>query len=527
MTMEDTGRPGGPPDRFVNGHDLSAHALTDGLTTLQRESPDREATRYLAAATQTDLTYAEFVVEKVINERFRALAPTFGVDVPVVAKWALKALHTRARRDYVLSLMLVGFLLVSLLDFHWQLTVILTPAVLLAAWLAVSWENWVRLRIVIGKMLRNRFDADEAPLPRQESHRQRLEEVKKRRDGNLVVFSGHSAFIGSGDPLGYRRVLFDITREEESGESDEDDMPDKADDADAEAGKKQDFTSQDLHTALVEAFDNKSGLGTKLDNLRVYERLFVNGLNIQGSKLFKRADSLHCPPASVGQEFLAQAAVHPTPEARTYVCVEMTGWKGQLVVTLFIRAVYTGDSLFLEWTFRVLPPVRKEFLRIDLFYEMAKHRQVRLCLRDGLRETIPALLTSPYRALSAYRKPYIAKRREARQADIIKRGYVFDYGARRSIRERACGWQRHHYFLARDENMYVLLAQQRLTQAVREFLKKHGIPLVDYDSQVKVILNSTLNNNTYNVGDIKDSTGVVIGNNSKANVGDSAKGKKQ
>ncbi|HTZ30560.1 MAG TPA: hypothetical protein VMC83_41615 [Streptosporangiaceae bacterium] len=524
--MEDTRRQPGPPDGFVNGHDLSARTPANGLTTtLHRESPDREATRYLAAATQTDLSYAEFVVEKVINERFRALAPTFGVDVPVVAKWALKALHTRASRDYALSVMLLGFLFVSLLNFRWQLMIILTPAVLVAAWLAVSWENWVRLRVVIDKMLRHRFDASKAPEPRQESHRQRLEEVEKRRDGNLVVFSGHSAFIGSGDPLGYRRVLFDITREEDSDESDKDDVPNKADEADG-VTERRDFTSQDLHTALVEAFDSKSGLGTKLDNLKVYERLFVNGLNIQGSELFERADSLHCPPASVGKEFLAEAAVHPTPEARTYVCVEMAGWKGQLVVTLFIRAVYTGDLLFLEWTFRVLPPVRREFLRIDRFYDMAKHRQVRLCLRDGLQETIPALLTSPFRALRAYRKPYVAKRRELRQADIIKRGYVFDYGAKRSIRERACGWQRHHYFLARDENMYVLLAQQRLTQAVRDFLKKHGIPLVDYDSQVKVILNNTLNNNTYNVGDVKDSTGVVIGNNSKANVGDSAKGKK-
>jgi hypothetical protein len=37
--------------------------------------------------TQIDIKYAESVVRRVINEPFRSLAPTFGVDVSVVAKW--------------------------------------------------------------------------------------------------------------------------------------------------------------------------------------------------------------------------------------------------------------------------------------------------------------------------------------------------------------------------------------------------------------------------------------------------------
>ena len=45
---------------------------------------DKETTRYLAAATQTDLMYAEDVVERVQNERFRALAPAYGADVVVI-----------------------------------------------------------------------------------------------------------------------------------------------------------------------------------------------------------------------------------------------------------------------------------------------------------------------------------------------------------------------------------------------------------------------------------------------------------
>src|SRR5690348_8267084 len=90
-------------------------------------------------------------------------------------------------------------------------------------------------------------------------------------------------------------------------------------------------------------------------NIRAYERLFVNGLHIQNDVQLL-PDPLRPPPTSVDSALLNAAAVNPSPKARTYVCVEMPGWHGQLVVTLFIRAVYAGKSLFVKWTFRVLPP---------------------------------------------------------------------------------------------------------------------------------------------------------------------------
>lgn len=101
---------------------------------------------------------------------------------------------------------------------------------------------------------------------------------------------------------------------------------------------------------------------------------------------------------------------------------------------------------------------------------------------------------------------------------MIERGYVFDYGAENSIREDACGSQRHHYFLARDETMYILLAQQTLIRAVGTFLDEHGVDLGQFDDQVKIILDKSIN-----VGNISNSLGVVVGDNSSAKINDSAK----
>ena len=372
------------PEPSVNGHKLSADfAAADiaAVKTLGR-SDDREATRYLSAATQLDIWYARAVVKKVMNERFRALAPAFGIDVPVVTMWAIKALRARAQRD---------------------------------------------------------------PEP---------------------------------------------------------------------------FSSQNLHTALAEALDHESGLAKNLHNIRVYERLFVNGLHIQKNRQLL-PDPLCAPPTSVNKGLLSAAALHPSPEARTYVCVEMPGWQGQLVVTLFIRAVNAGGSLYVEYTFRVLPPLKAKFLWIDRFDELTVQRRLRHSLGVGILTMVRALLASPYWAIKTYRQPHPARRRQLRQRSVIERGYVFDYGVQRSIREDTCGTRRYHYFLAQDETMYILLAQQTLIRAVEKFLDDHGVDLDQFNDQVKIILDKSIN-----VGNISDSSGVVIGDNSLAKVNDSAKEKK-
>jgi hypothetical protein len=442
-----------------------------------------------------------------MNEPFRALAPTFGIDVGAVAKWAIQTLHARAQRDRILCAIFAQLILVSALSFIWIPTLILMPIIFIAAWLTVSWEHWERMyNVVTQKMLRNRFDPRVAPSPRRENDRVRLDEVAKRRDGNLVVFSGHSAFIGSGQRLYYQRILLDVSRGKES----EDGTPMNPDK----------FTSEDLHAAIIRAFDDKSGLARNLANIRVYERLFINGLHIQHDKQLL-PNPLRPPPTSVDENFLRAATLHPTPEARTYVCVEMPGWQGQLVVTLFIRAVHTGDSLYIDWTFQVLPPLRDEFLKIDAHYEVSRYHQIAASLRFGLRKTIPAMLKSPFKVLKGWRQPRAARRDKSRQARRIASGYVFDYGAQRSIREDACGIQRRHYFLARDEAMYVLLAQQTLTRAVENFLEEHSVDLGQFRDQVKIIFD-----NSIKIGDINNSTGVTVGNNSSSKVDGSQGGPK-
>lgn len=490
------------------GREATHPAGRDTSSRQARAAASWETTRYLAAATQVDTKYAANVVQRIFGEPLRALAPGYGIDVAVVAMWALKALRTRAARDLLLAVVL-GFQVLSttlaITLSPWFLTAL--PPLFAAAWATVSWEYWERVHhCVIGQLLRDRFNPENAPVPRRARERERLREIAERKDGNLVVFSGSSAFVGTGSTTYNQRILFDISFASEQ-------------DRERAERKGRDFTSHDIHLAIVDAFNKAHGLGKSLEDITVRERLFVGGRYVQTDKRLL-PDPLRPPCATIDEDLLASAAANPphnsrscpSHNSRNYVCVELPGWQGQLVVTLFARAVYTGRSLFVEWTFQVLPPLREAFLRIDSRFEHPRYQQALLSLAAGLGATLPALLCSPATALRPILQSCSSSIRLKRLDYAISHGYVFDYGAKRSIREDASSRTSSNFLLASDEDMYMLLAQQTLLQAVREFLKNHGIDLEKFDKQAQVIFD-----NSIHIGDIRNSSAIAVGVNSSAN----------
>ncbi len=471
----------------LNGH--AGPRLGSAFRTEEaKQEVDWETTRYLAAATQFDLRYARLVVRRIVGEPFRAIAPAAGADVVVVARWALAALRRRALRDAVLLPLLVLGTITSLLFWTW----IPLAVMLVLAMLIVARERWVQdHQIIARQMLRDRFDPASAPLSRSPRIERRLADVADRQGGNLVVFRGRSAFVGSGRRVRYSRVVINVHRGKQG-----------------KNGKRQrpiPFTNPELHAALEKALD---GMG--LPDLRVEERLFVNGQHV-GSSPGILPDELHPPSASAGPNLLRHGAVHPTPAARTYVCAEMASWKGQLVVSLFARAVQARGSLHVEWRFQVLPPLRDAFLSIDKVYELPRIRQVGNSAWCGIYFAVPSLLSCPIQVGRYALMPLLGHMRTKRQAYAIQHGYVFDYGSLQSIRESAVGIRRLHYFLAQDEWTFILLAEHTLLRALGSFLKVHKIDLEQFEAQESTFVTNVSN---FNIEEVK-ATNVSVGNKSK------------
>jgi hypothetical protein len=495
-------RPFTPPSAgngYSNSNGLHAH-----LHYYSQHDDDRETTRYLSAATQMSLAYARAVVAQVVHEPYRALAPAHGADVTVVARWALDSLRRMARRDAILTITLIAGVF-----FSWILGAVVqaSPWAVFAAvvlmfglaFFCIAYEYWTRwYRILAGQMLRDSFDPGKAPAPMSEGVNLRLQAAADRKTGNLVVFGGRSAFIGSGDRLGQEQIVIDVSCGQEND--------------DGSTSQPIPFTNTDVHLAIAKAIRN-----LKLPGLNVIERVFVNGKHVRGNGELQR-QPLEPPFSSVSNELLHGAAEHPTADARAYVCAEAHGWQGQLVVTMFARVVHTGGWLYIEYSFYLLPPIDVAYTVVDSLYdEPLAHRLRKAWAWSGLR-AIPCLLGSPYLLVKGVNQMFRWNLHEAAQGHLIRRGQTFDYGALRSIREQACWRGNRHYFINRDITMYVLLLQKSLLREVENFLNDHNIATVEFKEQAKVIIDASNKNYSVHISNVSDST-FAVGEKAKAKGG--------
>jgi hypothetical protein len=467
-----TGKPGNPADD--HGKSL--------------DETDSETTRYLAAFTQLNLKYARSVVRQIVGGSFRAVAPAAGADVVVVTRWALAALRRRAQRDLALTCLLATGVAVAV--GAWTLIPIVVMAVL--AVFVVGYERWVRdVKVIARQMLRGRFRAHDAPASPSQRIEKRLALVRRQQNGNLVVFRGRAPFVGSGEAYLYDHIVVDVARGRKKN------------------GKRQPpipFSTPQLHEALEAALK-----GMDFPGIRVGQRLYVNGEHIiSDSRLLPHKDG---PPAADASADLLRDGCKPASEARTYVCAEIGGWKGQLVVSLFTRAVQSHGSLQVEWRFHVLPPLHTVFLLVDRRYELPVVGQIPKAMTTGVLWFAPALVSAPVMLAYHATLPFIEMARTLVQSYRIRHGYAFNYGAPRSIREIAISYRRLHDFVAGDWLTFIALAQHTLVTALREFLEVHKVDMRQFASQERFIIRNKVSK--YNVDKI-NAQNVAVGDKPRA-----------
>jgi hypothetical protein len=287
------------------------------------DAAQTETTRYLCAAVHIDDKFCTHVVNEVVDQPYRAVCPSYGVDLVAVAKHALLAQRRRMLRDIVLTglLFLWAIVLLTALPgdrptddwswFPWGIS----AAVALATWLVVGVElYWQRYVVLAQRLSQAAPQPIDIPPPFSRRLRARLESIARVQGGNVLIFSGYEPFIGSGARLGHWAFAIDVGK--------------GAIDSETGTGKvPTPFTAGDLYDALT---TNIAALG--LPGLRIGERLFVNGRDAW--RFRELLPSRQAPPTGQASPKLLRKLLELNRgSARTYLCFEVTGWRGQLVVT--------------------------------------------------------------------------------------------------------------------------------------------------------------------------------------------------
>src|SRR4051794_13402461 len=182
------------------------------------DAPPDVVTRLLCAATHLHASFADYVNGQLLTVSYSAICPSWGVDHVAVARHATLSRARRLERDRKLvrttygtaALAFLVFVLAALGPLTFVAAVFLEIVVLVTA-VVVAWllvfEHYRAARTDAMALVDGAPPRDTAP-PLAPEVEERLDQL---RDGNVVVFSGSTPFIGSGVYLDDWTITLDIS----------------------------------------------------------------------------------------------------------------------------------------------------------------------------------------------------------------------------------------------------------------------------------------------------------------------------
>ena len=438
--------------------------LEVGSETTAQAAPAQwtETTRLLCAAAYTDGTFAQEVIEQVVEEEHRAVQVPPGVDAVPVIKHCLAALAQKTLRDRVLAADLV---LAVLFTVGTGSAVFLVLGFLLA-WAVVAYDVWTGTHRVVTKQLNARaFDPAQAPIVGDPDLARRAEEILERQAGNLAVYSGFLPFAGAGFDLGGWSFVVDLRKGKE------------------EAGHRstpQPVELLDLYARVEEAL-----LALGMSNLTIEERVFVNGTDIRDDRTLLPAPTGR-PSAGIGDAEMQRFVVAPSHRIRHYKCIRVTDWRGELVLSLFLRFAVANGRLFCEMSGFLLTPLKPELHRSDAIPAEPELKDLARLARSSLASAIPLWLRSP----SVVLRPLMRQRRRTKLLKRVKRDAFFDYGAAVTVLDRVRSPDYSRYFQLLDKEMYVKVLERAILDTIVEVLDTHNIDTSELAERRSTIINN-------------------------------------
>jgi hypothetical protein len=443
-------------------------------------APPDVVTRLMCAATHLHASFADYVNAELLKVSYSAICPSWGVDHVALARHAVLSRRRRLARDRKLVRTQFGIagavLFVALLAWLGPLSFLMAVAlelVVVIGGIAVAWglifEHYRAARTDALALVDGASVLESAP-PLAPEVEERLSQL---RDGNVVVFSGPTPFVGSGVYLDDWTMTLDLEP--------------TVDPATGARRTPRPFDAAKLHRELLRTVP----LGD-LSDIRAANRVYVSGTHAPNVAEIvpPPVPRRQRPRVMLSEEELERIILEPQEGARVYACFEKTGWRGQIVVSMFVRAARYENTLFVEGASFVLLPLRAPFGDAALL-PLRKSEELRAVAFTAATKAVPLLLGALGRRMRSRRGA--REDREALEAieELRDRHRDVDFGASKSIRSEAADSARSRHYASVDEFMYFLVLRRRVWTCMKEFLQRHDVDTDDLDRQVVAIVDRT------------------------------------
>ncbi|MEU4162652.1 hypothetical protein [Actinoplanes sp. NPDC026670] len=430
---------------------------------IHRSSPNfaRDATRYMCAAVQLDSALNRRILAGTVEQPLRAIASSPGVDLATVLKYGIHARRRQRITDILLLLFLPFWLFFGL--------------GLLLGWLVVAIERFrTSYRVLAPKLRHAVFDPAQAPEPASDRIRRRIADIAARDRGNVTLYSGYDPFPGFGVRQNEWSFVADISKP-------------------AHGEKIRRFSVAEVHDHVAAAVS-----GLDLPGVTVDDRLFVAGSDLLDDSMPAVAsellpDPLQAPRQQADRSTIRQQWDHPHDQARPYLALRVTGWGGELVMTMFVRFVqYRNEQLYTEADYRLLGPMRADYHSVDDLREHPSLRQVSRIVTAALPAAIIRQLRAPFVVLAEILGPLTLNSERRRIRREITEERTFNYGAPIAPREMAMDDGYHRHFQRADKDQYLRIIERKVLDSLEQFLAAHGIDSSDVRERQSMIINNGL-----------------------------------
>jgi hypothetical protein len=436
---------------------------------------DSQVTRLLCATAHLHGEYAETVIGALLDPSFTAIAPSWGLDPVALAQHAKLSQDRRRERDRSLRFCLAGMVLIPLAvvalglvgglpPFSVALSVVVvTVAGFVVAWMIV-FAHYELIRISVLEAMDARFNPRETAPALPSATRQRLKDLA---EANTVVFGGYQPFVGCGVTLDSWTICVDLA-------------PDLS-------GGVVPFNPLDLHDHLLRTIPPQTPGG-----LWAAPRLFIagNAAKAVPGLVPEPYEPDTWPANRLPDEVLRAYTRKPTETARTYVCLAHPAWKGEIVVSMLVRAELAGSKLFIEGRTHALLPPRATFRE---YKYVPKHpRRAWIAVARASTGVLAPLLfgcyTRKFELMKGTRRFLRNRQRMRRQ---LAQGHPFNYGATGSLREDVADPNELKYYAAVDEVRAFRMLKRQILGEIDTFLADHGVDVADFRRQAEESLAET------------------------------------
>jgi hypothetical protein len=420
-------------------------------------------TRLLAIAAYVDKGFRDQALAMEADP-YRAEAPAFGIDLPLILSHCRKARHWEN-----VCFIAAGILVVA---------AVLAPSMIFLCWLLGAALIFVGLHneyvVLTGELGPKSFKPAAAP------------DASARP--NVVVYGAFSPFVGSGQDLGGWSFAVNL----EHGKTD------------FSTEEPKPFDVEALYETLRRGFERLA-----LPRLTIEDRLYVDGCSIRDDAAFLPG-MLHRPVTEVERGVVDHYRTRPGRAARHYLCLEVTDWNGELVLSTFLRLQKTDSKLFIETSNFLLPPLKETYYSVDKrSAQPALQRLMGWAVKSVFMFPVLVIALPAAIGVAISRATEPGKRRREVEQDPR-----YNYGAKQSIRELGTSNNWRIYFQKLDKEMHAKIIQQQLLDVFVDFLDDHGIDT----SEIKNRGTHILNNGVIVSGGSVSAQGLAVGAGAQTNL---------